>query len=205
MEEEKKFYTLTGILDFLGFAREFEHKKPYPFNRNREDVTFSWGQIIIPKKGIREVVQNKISDIQELPIEEIVMLYQVPFKVDDKRGTDIGVINQNISLGFRYDKEWKYGNIHKSIYETCFYILENAKETNDFFIITDDTLFTFFSYYIIDNQWGLGSLTVSSPCAEKYFVPKNPYNEGCINCKHMDNGGKCTLDKECKNNSEFCW
>ena len=63
MAEEKKFYTLTGILDFLGFAREFENKKPYPFNRNCEDVTFSWGQIIIPKKGIREVVQNKISDI----------------------------------------------------------------------------------------------------------------------------------------------
>lgn len=205
MEEEKKYYTLTGILDFLGFDREFESKKTYPFNRDRGNVTFSWGQIIIPKKGIREVVQNKISDIKELPIDEIVMLYQVPFKVDDKRGTDIGVINQNISLGFRYDKEWKYGDINKSIYETCFYILENARETNDFFIITDDSLFTFFSYYIIDNQWGLGSLTVSSPCAEKYFVPKNPYTEGCINCKHMDNGDKCTLDKECKDNSEFCW
>ena len=110
MGEEKKYYTLSGILDFLGFAREFENKKPYPFNRNRENVTFSWGQIIIPKKGIREVVQNKISDIDELPIKEIVMLYQIPFKVDDKRGTDIGVINQNISLGFRYDKAWKYNN-----------------------------------------------------------------------------------------------
>ena len=203
--EEKKYYNLKGILDFLGFKYNFEKGRQYPFSRKMKEVTFSWGQILIPKTGIREVVQNKISDIDELPIREIHMMYQIPFKVENKKGSDIGVINQDISLTFRYDKTHKYGEINKSIYEVCYYIIENARTTNDFYIITDDVLFTFFSYYIIDNQWGIGSLEVSSPCTERYFVPKNPFGEECINCKHLDNGDKCTLETECKNGSEFAW
>lgn len=103
------------------------------------------------------------------------MLYQIPFKVDDKDSSDIGVINKNISLTFHYDKEWKYGDINKNIYETCFYILEYSEESNDFFIITDKFIQDFFSYYIVDNQWGLGAMYVSSPCVAK-FKP-NPKEE----------------------------
>ena len=170
MEKEKKYYDMDAIFDFLGFNDKFANKEDYPFNRPRENVTFSWGQIIIPKTGIHEVVQNKISDIKELPINEIKMLYQIPFIVDEVKWKEhkTGIINQNISLTFRYDKEWKYGDINKSIYETCFYILENAVETNDFFIISDESIFPFFSYYIIDNQWGTGSLRISSPPNKKY-------------------------------------
>ena len=110
------------------------------------------------------MVQNKVSDIKEKPITEIKMMYQVPFLVDNSPG----VINKNISLSFRYDKEYKYGDITKSIYECCFWILEHAIRTNDFYVIKDDMVQEFFSYCVINNQWGLGSLEVcSSPC-EKF-------------------------------------
>lgn len=81
------------------------------------------------------MVQNKISDIKEKPITEIKMMYQIPFTVDGRDGS--GVINQNISLSFRYDKTYKYGDITKSIYECCFWILEHAIKTNDFYIISE--------------------------------------------------------------------
>jgi hypothetical protein len=169
MSTEKHFYDLQEIFDFLGFDYKFDTKQGYPFNRKPEDVEFSWGQIVIPKQGIRDIVVNKISDIKEMPINEIKMLYQVPFTVKDKDGgVGFGVINQDISLTFRYDKEYKYGDINKSIYEVCFYILENAERTNDFYILKDDHIFTFFSYYIIDNQWGIGKECVGSGCHEKY-------------------------------------
>lgn len=71
-------------------------------------------------------------------------------------------------MTFRYDKTYKYGDINKSIYEVCFYILENAERTNDFYILKDDNIFTFFSHYIIDNQWGIGKECVGSGCHEKY-------------------------------------
>ena len=173
--DEKKYYNLSGILKFLGFDYQFERKSDYPFNRNPENIEFSWGQILIPKKGIKEMVQNKISDINERPLKELVMMYQIPFIEKSKNDTSYhtGVINQDITLSFRYDKEYKYGDINKSIYECCFYILENAARTNDFFIISDDVLFDFFSYYIIDNQWGIGRITVSSPPQEKYKVGEN--------------------------------
>ena len=200
---EKKYYDLNGILDFLGFDYEFKSKSEYPFNRNREAVTFSWGQILIPKRGIRETVQNKISDVKDTPIEKLIMMYQVPFKVSDTDGVRIGMINQNVTISFRYDKTYKYGDINKSIYECCFYILEHGIETNDFFIITGEHIFPFFSYYIIDNQYGIGSVTVSSTPMERYFVPKNLYTEECCNCIHLDSGSKCILEAECKNNEHF--
>lgn len=166
----KKYYSLAGILKFLSFPYKFENKEEYPFNREPSNIQFSWGQILIPKKGIREMVQNKISDKTERPLKELIMTYQIPFieKRKDGESYKTGIINQDISLSFRYDKEYKYGDINKSIYECCFYILEHSIETNDFFIITDDDLFSFFSYYIIDNQWGIGRLKVSSPPQENY-------------------------------------
>ena len=162
---EYKYYSFQKILEFLGFDYEFENEnRNYPFNRGKEEVTFSWGQILIPKYGIREIVQNKISDIKETPITELKMMYQIPFLVDGK----VGIINKNISLSFRYDKQYKYGDITKSIYECCFWILENSTRTNDFYVIKEDMVQDFFSYCVINNQWGLGSLEVCSSPQEKF-------------------------------------
>ena len=161
---EEKYYSFQEILKFLGFDYEFEKKnRKYTFNRGKEEVTCTWGQILIPKYGIRKTVKNKLSDIKETPITELNMMYQIPFLVDGK----VGVINQNISLSFRYDKQYKYGDITKSIYECCFWILEHSKITNDFYIITDDMVQMFFTDCIIDNQWGLGSLEVCHTPQEK--------------------------------------
>ena len=163
--EEKKYYGFQDILKFLSFDYEFEKPNAkYPFSRGKENVVFSWGQVLIPKYGIMQMVQNKISDIKEKPIEEIKMMYQIPFVVEGKAG----VINKNISLSFRYDKEYKYGEITKSIYECCFWILEHSIRTNDFFIIKEDMVQDFFSYCVIDNQWGLGSLEICSAPQEKF-------------------------------------
>ena len=162
---EEKYYDFQNILKFLSFDYEFENKnRKYPFNRGKEEVTFSWGQILIPKYGIREIVQNKISDIKETPITELNMMYQIPFLVDG----EVGVINKNISLSFRYDKQYKYGTITKSIYECCFWILEHATSTNDFYVIKDCLVQEFFSYCVIDNQYGLSPMVVCSSHNEKY-------------------------------------
>lgn len=165
MKEERKRYSFKDILKFLSFDYKFEHDKRYPFNWGRDKVNFSWGQVLIPKYGIREMVQNKISDIKEKPITEIKMMYQIPFTVDGLEGSD--VINQNISLSFRYDKTYKYGDI-KSIYECCFWILEHAIKTDDFYIISECMVQDFFSCCIIKNQWKLGALEVSSSPSEKF-------------------------------------
>lgn len=136
------------------------------------------GQILIPKYGICQTVQNKISNIKEIPIKEIKMMYQLPFMVTDTRGPGYGIINQNISISFRYDKEWKYGDVTKSIYEVCFAILQYAKETNDFYIIDEDYLFRFMSDYVINNQYGLGALeVVSGP--EQYYSKDRKEQEEC--------------------------
>lgn len=163
--EELKYYNFKEILRFIGFDYQFERDHPqYPFTKGKDNVVFSWGQVLIPKYGIEKMVQNKISDIKDRPIEEIKMMYQIPFLVDGK----VGLINQDISLSFRYNKQFKYGDITKSIYECCFWILEHATRTNDFYIIKDDLVQEFFSYCVIDNQWGLGSMVVCSSCNEKY-------------------------------------
>lgn len=166
--KKKEYYVLDDILNWMGIDYEFEKGKSYPFTRGKENVKFGWGQILIPRYGIRQTVQNKVSDIKEIPIKEIKMMYQLPFMVTGKRGPACGIINQNISLSFRYDKEWKYGDVTKSIYEVCFAILEYAKETNDFYIIDEDYLFNFMSNFVINNQYGLGALeVVSGP--EQYY------------------------------------
>lgn len=168
-DKEVKYYSFQDILKFLSFDYEFEKKnnKIYPFHRGKENVYFSWGQIIIPKYGIWEMVNNKISDIDKAPISEINMVYNIPFHEISSGDIKCGVISKNISLSFRYDKQYKYGDINKSIYEVCFWILEHAKKMNDFYIITDDMIQEFMSYYVINNQCGLGCLEVCSPCVEK--------------------------------------
>lgn len=168
MDREEKYYNFQEILKILGFDYEFnKQNKTYPFNRGKENVYFSWGQIIIPKYGIWEMVNNKISDIKKEPISEITMIYNIPFYENADQKAECGIISKNIRLTFEYDKEYKYGNISKSIYEVCFWILEHSKRTNDFYIITDDMIQIFMSYYVINNQWGLGSLEICSPYMEK--------------------------------------
>ena len=151
--EEVKYYNFEEMIKWLNFA--YFLRKEYPFNRNDlTNIKCNWGMILIPKKGIDEVIQNKISDKETKDqLKEIVMMYQLPYEYQGH----IGIINKNISLTFRYDKEFKYGDINKSIAEVCYYIEKHAKETNDFYIIYSDFVFDFMSYYVINNQWGLGA------------------------------------------------
>lgn len=172
IKKERKYYVLDDILDWLSFDYHFEegHKREYPFSRGKENVVFSWGQILIPRDGIRETVLNKLSDKPgKNPISEIHMIYQIPFKVKQKDGSfgSAGIINQDISLSFRYDKTYKYGDITKSIYEVCFYILEHAIRTNHFYIINDG-IFEFMSDCVINNQWGIGSMVINHSCDQHY-------------------------------------
>ena len=169
---DKKYFVMQDIFDFL-FRYQFATNDEYPFNRDPKNLIFSWGQVLIPAQGIREMVQNKVSDVEDRPLKEIKMMYQVAFidnTYNDYNDPKTGIINQDISLTFRYDKEYKYGDINKSICEVCFYILQHGRFTNDFYIISDDSLFEFFSYYIIDNQWGIGRLLTASPPCEKYRI-----------------------------------
>ena len=72
MSKEEKYYSFQDILKVLGFDYEFDKKnKKYPFSKGKDNIYFSWGQIIIPKCGIWEMVKNKVSDINESPISEI--------------------------------------------------------------------------------------------------------------------------------------
>lgn len=162
---ELKYYNFQDILKFIGVDYEFEKEhREYPFNRGKENVVFSWGQVLIPKYGIKEIVQNKVSDIKEMPISEIKMMYQIPFCVTGQ----CGLINKDICLSFRYDKEYKYGNVTASIYECCFWILEYAHRTNNFYIIKDDMVHEFFSRCVINNQCGLSSMEICSSVNEKF-------------------------------------
>lgn len=171
------YMSFQDILNFLGFSYKFNLRNGYgyPFNQDPKNVIFSYGQILIPKKGIRQMVQNKISDIAETPLKEITMMYQIPFVVVDNREKKTfdryksGVINQDITLEFRYDKQYKYGDITKSIYEVCYYITEHATETNEFFILQYEFINDFFSYYIIPNQWGIGSIVGNAGPQERFY------------------------------------
>ena len=48
----------------------------------------------------------------------------------------------------------------------CFWILDKAVETNDFYIIANDMIQEFMSYCVCCNQWGLGSLVIGSSPTE---------------------------------------
>ena len=113
---------------------ENENNKEYPYNRNIEDIEFMYGYIVIPRYGIEKIVQNKISNIKEEVLDEITMLVQIPFINEGK----IGVIAVNVSLSFRYDKQFKYGDINKSIAECCYFIEKHSKVMNDFYILYSD-------------------------------------------------------------------
>lgn len=104
MKSDEKYYNFQDILKFLSFDYEFDKKnKEYPFNRGKGNVYFSWGQIIIPKYGILEMVKNKISDIKEQPISEIKMIYNIPFYENVNEEVKCGVISKNITVCIQAD------------------------------------------------------------------------------------------------------
>ena len=114
--------------------------------------------LIIPSEGIEDTIEAKLGDKEKMPLNEIVMLFQLPFIYKDS----LGIISKNISLTFRYDKEFLYGEINKNIAECCYFIDKYGKRMNDFYILDNEFLFDFMSYYVINNQWGLGSENIST-------------------------------------------
>lgn len=164
MEEEYKFYDTAKILDFLGIKYDFEDKdnKKYPFSEKLGDIIFNWGYITVERKSIEKEIQNKIFSNGEYrsDLEEIKMLYHIPFY--NKRTENTGTIIVNLSLTFRYDKTYKYGDINKSLPEVCYAIQQYGIKTNDFFVIGEDNIHYFISNYIMNNQYGIGSTIIET-------------------------------------------
>lgn len=162
--EEFKFYNTAQILDFLGIKYKFndEEDKNYPFAENLNDLAFNYGYITVERQSIENEIQNKISSNGEYrsDLEEIKMLYHVPFY--NKRTENTGTIMVNLSLTFRYDKTYKYGDINKSLPEVCYAIQKYGIKTNDFFVIGVDNIHYFISNYIMNNQWAIGSTIVEA-------------------------------------------
>lgn len=165
---EYKYFNTVEILDFLGIKYDFENNegRQYPFKEKPSDIVFNYGYITIPREGIEKIIQNKISDKDYNGIlEEIKMLVNIPFYC--KRTKNIGTIIVNVTVGFRYDKEYKYGDVKKSLPEVCYAIEKYARKTNDFYIINEDNINDFMSNYVMENQWGIGAMeVVSSPKVE---------------------------------------
>ena len=82
---KNEYYNINDIFNILGITREFEHKCPeFPFNYGADKVKFGWGNIIIPKNGIRKTILNKLKDeSSDLDLKEINMMYSIPFIVSD--------------------------------------------------------------------------------------------------------------------------
>ena len=163
--EDYKFYNTVEILDFLGIKYDFENNegKQYPFKDKPSDIIFNYGYITIPRAGIEKIIQNKISDKDYHNIlDEIKMLVHIPFYC--KRTKNTGTIIVNVTVGFRYDKEYKYGDVNKSLPELCYVIEKYGRKTNDFYIINDDNINYFMSNYVMETQWGIGAMeVVTSP------------------------------------------
>ena len=164
MSKEVKYYGFEEILKKLNLYHDFNNKHEYlpqVFNHKIEEFDFSWGEIIIPKKGIRETVMNALSKNAEKILDELKFLWIIPYKLDKispitkREISTYGNIYHNISLTFRYDKTWKWGEITNTIEECCFFILEYAKDIGDFYIITGkDNVQDFINQVIIPNQYG---------------------------------------------------
>lgn len=168
MEKEYKYYNTVEILDFLGIKYDFENNegKQYPFKDKPSNIIFNYGYITIPREGIEKIIQNKISnkDYNNI-LKEIKMLVHIPFYC--KRTKNTGTIITNVTVGFRYDKEYKYGDVKKSLPEVCYAIENMGEKTNDFYIIDEENINYFMSNYVIDNQWGIGAMkVVTSPQVE---------------------------------------
>lgn len=158
--EDYKFYNMVQILDFLGIKYNFENNegKQYPFKDKPSDIIFNYGYITIPREGIEKIIQNKISDKDYHNIlDEIKMLVHIPFYC--KRTQNTGNIIVNVTVGFRRDKEYKYGDVKKSLPELCYAIEKYSRKTNDFYIIEDEFNY-FMSNFVMDTQWGIGAMQV---------------------------------------------
>ncbi len=170
--EETKYYNFENTMKWLNFA--YFLRDEYPFNRkDLENIRTGWGMIIIPKKGIEETIEAKLAGNDEMPLKEIVMLYQIPFTYNES----LGVISKNVDLTFRYDKTYKYGEINKNIAQCCYFIQKYGKRMNDFYILDSEFVFDFMSYYVINNQWGLGNENVSTFVLENLSCLKGDNNE----------------------------
>lgn len=160
--EETKYYNFENTMKWLNFA--YFLRKEYPFNQKHlENIKAGWGMLIIPRNGIEETIEAKLAGKEEMPLRKISMLYQIPFTYEDKPG----IISKNVDLTFRYDKTYKYGEINKNIAECCYFIEKYSKKMNDFYILDNEFVFDFMSYFVINNQWSLGNETVST------FVTEN--------------------------------
>lgn len=158
---EQKYYNTVEILDFLGIKYNFENNegKQYPFKDKPSNIIFNYGYITIPREKIEKVIQSKISDKEYRNIlDKIRMLVHIPFY--NKRTKNTGTIIVNVTVGFRYDKEYKYGDVTKSLPEVCYAIEKWGKKTNDFYIINEDYIHEFMSYFVIPTQWGIGAMEI---------------------------------------------
>lgn len=89
------------------------------------------------------------------------MLVHIPFYC--KRTKNTGTIIVNVTVGFRYDKEYKYGDVKKSLPELCYAIEKYSRKMNDFYVIEDEFNY-FMSNFVMDTQWGIGAMqVVASP------------------------------------------
>ena len=170
---EGKYYNFEEMIRWMNFA--YFLRDEYPFNRkDLENIKVGWGMLVIPRKGIEDTIKAQLRGGNTvLPLTEIHMLFQLPFIYDNKPG----VISKNISLTFRYDKEYKYGDINKNIGECCYFIDRWATKHNDFYVLDNEMLFEFISYYVINNQWGLGSESISTSPTENLEFLKEDVKE----------------------------
>ena len=172
--EEQRYYSTKEVLDFLGIRREFENGKQFPFWIKDKDILLNMPTIIIPREGIEKTILSGLRDCNiEGRLYEIKMIIEIPYFIKNRNEGDFGIIHKNVSLTFRGDKTWKYGDINRNIYEVCYTIQKYGTATNDFYIINNEFANDFMSYCVINNQWGLGSTTVSSTLTETYIKGEN--------------------------------
>lgn len=169
MEDNFKFYSQNEILEFLGIIDDFKnaekYNKPYPYKDNLEDLVFNYFYITIPKQGIHQAVQDKISqkynnEIAVSALNEINMLVHIPFYCERTKNTGCFIVN--LTIRFRYDKTYKYGDITKSLPEVCYAIERHAKELNDFYILNEYYATEFMSNFVMHNQWAIGATEIIS-------------------------------------------
>lgn len=162
MNKEPIYRTEKKMFEALGLKRQFEskHFNNYPFNFNIEDFEFQWASVLIPRGDIEKILWRKTRDENYNDLNtDIKMVAQIPFL---RGNAHFGIINVNLSLSFRYDKQFKYGDVTKTLAETCLFILKNSKKSNDFFMLESDVASEFLNYYVLNSQYGLGAITATS-------------------------------------------
>jgi len=160
--KEEMYRSSEKLIEELGIVRRFESDslKEYPFNWNINLFEFQWASVMIPRGDIERIVWRACrGENFEGLNTDLKMLVQVPFL---KEKDSFGIIHTNVSLTFRYDKQYKYGDVTKTLAETCFHIIQNSKKTNDYYILEADLASGFLNYYVLNSQHGLGAITATS-------------------------------------------